>query len=245
MVENVLKQLGFSAKESAVYLACLRLGPSPVRRVAHGAGINRGTTYDILRSLITQGLVSYYHQEKKQYFIAEDPGKLIEVVRRREEELCGMRKALGDVVPQLRSMHDTAGGKPVARFSEGHAGVKGILSDVIAICRSAEPREYRVYSSAVIREHLYKLYPNFTKDRIKAGIRVKVVALGPGGETRGLDERKWLPTPQPAPTYQIIYPGKFALITIDGNDAPIGVTIEDGNLAQTQRLLFDALWEKL
>lgn len=245
MVENVLKQLGFSDKAVSVYLACLRLGPSPVRRIAEAAQINRGTTYDILRELITQGLVSYYHQEKKQYFIAEDPGKLTEVIRRREEELAATGKALADVVPQLRSMHDTAGGKPVARFSEGHLGVKGILADVIATCQAAKVNQYAVYSSALIREHLYKLYPNFTKDRIAAAINVRVIALGPGGETRGLDERKWLQIEQPAPTYQIIYPEKLALITIDGSGKPIGVTIEDPNLSQTQRVLFDALWEKL
>lgn len=245
MIENVLKQLGFSDKDTAVYLACLRLGPSPVRKIAQAAGINRGTTYDILRELIARGLVSYYHQQKKQYFIAEDPGKLQEVVRHKVEELEATRLALAEVVPRLRSMHDTAGGKPVARFSEGHAGVKGILADVIAACQAAGVKEYAVYSSAVIREHLYKLYQNFTKDRIKAGIQVKVIALGPGGETRGLDERKWLKTEAPAPTYQIIYPGKLALITVDGGGVPMGVTIEDPNLSQTQRVLFDALWEKL
>lgn len=245
MVSAVLKQLGFSDKDCAVYLACLKLGPSPVRKIAQAAGINRGTTYDILRWLITQGLVSYYHQQKRQYFIAEDPAKLQEVVRRRTEEIAATKAALADAVPQLRSMHDTAGGKPVARFSEGHTGVKGILQDVIATCRTAGVKEYAVYSSALIREHLYKLYPNFTDDRIKAGIEVKVIALGAGGETRGLDERKWLKTEAPAPTYQIIYPGKLALITVDGSGTPLGVTIEDANLSQTQRVLFDALWEKL
>mgnify|MGYP001579190270 CR=1 FL=1 len=245
MLSAVLKQLGFSDKDCAVYLACLRLGPSPVRKIAQVAGINRGTTYDILRFLISLGLVSYYHQQKRQYFIAEDPSKLQEVVRRRTEELQATKAALADAIPQLRSMHDTAGGKPVARFSEGHAGVKGILLDVIATCRAAGAKEYAVYSSALIREHLYKLYPNFTDDRIKAGIIVRVIALGPGGETRGLDERKWLKTEAPAPTYQIIYPGKLALITVDGSGAPLGVTIEDENLSQTQRILFDALWEKL
>src|SRR3989344_608458 len=110
MTENVLKQLGFSDKEVVVYLACLRLGPSPVRRIAQEAGINRGTTHDILRAFINSGLVSYYHQEKKQYFIAEDPGKLTDVVRRREEELTALRQTLADAVPQLRSMHNTAGG---------------------------------------------------------------------------------------------------------------------------------------
>ena len=43
MIEGVLKKLGLGEKESKVYLACLQSGPSPVRKIAEAAGVNRGT----------------------------------------------------------------------------------------------------------------------------------------------------------------------------------------------------------
>lgn len=244
-MRQTLLSLGLTPKAIDVYLACLKLGPAPVRKIAVVAGINRGTTYDVLKSLVEAGLVSYYHQDKHQYFIAEDPTKLREVVEVRARELEATGKQIEEVIPQLQSMHDNATGKPVARYYEGFAGVRHILQDVIITCVSRGEQRYAVYSSANLRPLLYKLYPTFTDDRIKAGIQVRVIALGPGGETRGLDERKWLPTTEPTPTYQIVYPGKLAMITVDASGTPRGVTIEDANLAATQRTLFDALWQKL
>ena len=86
MVEKVLKNLGLNDKEIKIYLACLRLGPSPVRKIAQESGVNRGTAYDILRSLIKLGLVSYYHKDKNQYFIAENPEKLKEALDQKRKD---------------------------------------------------------------------------------------------------------------------------------------------------------------
>ena len=67
-IDQILGKYGLSDKEVKVYLALLELGPSPVRKVAGKAGVNRGTTYDILKSLRDQGLAGYYHKDKHQYF---------------------------------------------------------------------------------------------------------------------------------------------------------------------------------
>src|SRR3989338_8596156 len=101
MVRQTLQSLGLSPKEIDVYLACLKLGPSPVRKIAVVAGINRGTTYDVLKGLVEAGLVSYYHQDKHQYFIAEDPAKLREVVGARARELEATKAQIEEVIPQL------------------------------------------------------------------------------------------------------------------------------------------------
>ncbi len=65
-VVQILKKLGFDEKDIRLYLILLSLGPSPVRKVAQATGINRGTAYDILKQLVKQGLVVYYHKEKNQ-----------------------------------------------------------------------------------------------------------------------------------------------------------------------------------
>ena len=80
MIESILKKIGLNDKEIRVYLTCLKLGPSSVRKIADNSEVNRGTAYDILRSLISLGLVTYYHQDKHQYFIAEDPARLKDTV---------------------------------------------------------------------------------------------------------------------------------------------------------------------
>ncbi|MFA6215322.1 MAG: helix-turn-helix domain-containing protein [Patescibacteria group bacterium] len=245
MIEKILQNLGLTDKEIKVYLSSLKLGPTPVRKIALEAGINRGTTYDILKALIELGLVSYYHQAKKQYFIAEDPAKLKDVLEKKQQDLEKIKGDVDQIIPQLKSIYDNAENKPVVKFYEGDAGVKIILQDVIASCLAAEKKEYYVYSSSTIKKYIYELFPDFTDQRIKANVNVKVISVGPGGEIRGLDERKWLTTKESAPTYTLIYAGKVAMISVDSNDRPIGIIIEDNNLYKTQWILFNFAWQKL
>ena len=55
---TIFKKLGLSDKETAVYLSLLEHGAVSVRELARAANLNRGTTYDILKKLQAEGLVS-------------------------------------------------------------------------------------------------------------------------------------------------------------------------------------------
>ena len=244
MIESVLKNLGLGEKAIEVYLSCLRLGPSPVRRIAQQANINRGTTYDILKSLQNLGLVSYYHKDKHQYFMAEDPVRLKEVVSQRSQQLAQTQKEIESIIPQLKSIYDKSGDKPVVKFYEGLTGIKIVLQDVLGRGHTGDS-QYYVYSSSSIKKHLYQAYPGFSAQRIKLGIKVKTISIGPGGETVGLDQRKWLTQKESSPTYTLIYSGKVALVSVDAEGKPMGVIIEDRNIYQTQKMIFDFIWQQL
>ena len=245
MTEKVLQKVGLSDKEIKIYLTSLRLGPSSVRQVADSSGINRGTTYDILKSLIDLGLVSYYHKDKKQYFIAEDPEKIKDAIDDKKEELEKTKTEIDKIIPELKSIYNKAGEKPVVKFYEGYAGIKFVLQDLLKSLQRSEEKEYYVYSSSTIKEYLYNVYPEFSQDRFKQGVSVKEISIGPGGETRGLDTRKWLTRKESAPSYTLIYDGKVAMISVDASNKPIGVIIEDTNIYQTQKMIFEFSWSKL
>jgi hypothetical protein len=147
-------------------------------------------------------------------------------------------------VPELKSLYNQGGGAPVARYFEKDE-IKKILEDVLATCEAAGERLYRIYSSAGIREYLYDGFESFSAARLGHGIAVKVIALGEGGELRGLDERKWLHAESATPTYIILYPGKSAYISLNAKKEPVGVVIENAGVFATQKIIFDALWAKL
>ena len=105
-------------------------------------------------------------------------------------------------------------------------------------------KTYRVYSAANIREYLYYNFTSFSERRIKLGIKAKVIAVGAGGETRGLDERRWITAKRGAPAYVIIYGKKMAIISLS-QGRPHSVLVEDAGLADIQKLVFDTLWNKL
>lgn len=242
---NVLKQLGFSEKEIQVYQALLALGPSSVRIIAQKAEVNRGTTYDILKDLIKRGLVSYYHQDKHQYFLAEDPERLNNFLDEKIEGLNRSKSEVLKIIPELKSIYNRAEQKPVVKYYEGAKGVKTILEDVLQVMSEAEEKEYYVYSASDIRKYLYEDFPNFAKERVKRKIKCKVIAIGEGGELWGLDERKWMASTAGSPTFIIIYHHRTALISLDKDKNPIGLIIADPGIWQTQKMIFEYLWKAL
>lgn len=248
IVEN-LRQFGLNEKEISVYLSLISLGPSPVRLLSQRSQINRGTTYDILKSLMELGLVSYYKQysktNKKQYFVAEPPRKLLEAVESKKRNLEGVKVELLSALPELESLYEKSGAKPVVKYYEGTSGIRVILQDVLESLGSERDKKYFVYSSADIKQYLYKAYPNFNKDRIKRQIANQVIAFGKGGELVGLDERKWIDRNHDSPTYIIIYSGKVAMISLDATNNPVGVIVENQALYDTQKMLFEFNWTKL
>ncbi len=244
MHTNFLQKLGFSDKMSTVYVGLLRLGPASVRELAENTGINRGTVHELLKELREKDLVGFYEKDSKQYFVAEDPARLNVLLAKQMEDLQEVKKDIDQLVPELKSLHDKGGERPVARYFEKEK-IHEILEDVLEVCERTGDMEYRIYSAAGIREYIYDGFETFSDARLAKGIAVKVIAIGKGGELRGLDERKWLEASSDTQTYIIIYPGKTAYISLDAKNEPVGVVIENSGVYETQKNIFDSLWNKI
>ncbi len=245
-IETILKNFGLKDKDIAVYLCLVEMGPSPVRTIAAKSGINRGTTYDILKSLITLGLVSYYQKSSHQYFAAESPEKLLNAIDEKARQLDTVREQVKESLPQMKSLFEKQGGRPIMKLYEGKSGVRQVLEDVLSHMAIAKDKTYYVYSSASLRKNVYESMPDFSDRRIKSKIKVCTIALGNGGQTVGLDERKWLPANKGLKaTYEIIYNGKIAHISVDQSENPVGIVIENTEIYETQKLIFEFNWEKL
>lgn len=241
---EIFKKIGFSDKYSQIYLELLRLGPSSVRGLAEASGINRGTAYDALKWLEERHLVTLYEKEAKQYFVAEDPERLRDLLERRALEIHEAERSLTTLIPELRSLYHKGGERPIARYFDRDE-LHLILEDVLMVCERRGEFLYRIYSTAGIREFLYDQFPTFSDVRVAKNIRVKAIAAGVGGELRGLDERKWLEIPPKIPTYMIIYPGKTASISFDAKGEPVGVVIENEGVYELQKAIFEKIWTAL
>jgi HTH-type transcriptional regulator, sugar sensing transcriptional regulator len=246
---TILKKLGLTDKEIKIYLNLLENGSLSVRKVAEISEINRGTAYDILKDLEAKGLVSYYHKETKQNFVAEDPDRIIKLLIDREEELKNIKSKIEDMIPELKSLQNTSSDKPVTKYYEGGKGIKFILGDILASMKEIKEKEYYIYSAPGVKEDVYAAYPDFNKKRIKEKIKAKTISLSAGGGTYGLDERKWLNIDENQNyieiTYILIYAGKCAFISRNSNNTPVGVIIENKMIYETQKIIFLQLWNLL
>lgn len=245
-IHNLLKTFGLNDKEIAVYTTLISLGPSPVRLIAQNSKVNRGTTYDILKSLMADGLVSYFNKATKQYFIAEPPEKLLTALENKEKYFAELKATIIQNLPELQALYTRQGEKPQVRLYEGVLGVRQILEDVLTTMAARKEKTYYVYSSASVRSNVYKAMPDFSNRRIVKKIKVRTISLGPGGQLTGLDERKWIPDASKLKaTYEIIYGGKVAHISLDAGNQPVGVVIENSDIYQTQKMIFEFNWNQL
>jgi sugar-specific transcriptional regulator TrmB len=243
---QTLGELGLDRRQVQVYQSLHKLGPASIRDVAAEAGINRGSTYETLKQLVTKGLVSYFPKGRRRVFQAEDPERLLRLGESKQQALAqAMEDLRKDIIPSLKQARPEFSPGNV-RFYEGDEGVELVLRDILnSTARNAE-KGYAVISTKTLRQHIYRPFPNFTRQRVQKGIRVRVIAVGEGGDDAELAERKWLPASADADaSYIAIYPPKVAMITLADRDYPVVVIIDSAAIASTQQLLFDTLWELL
>ena len=247
IIHETLAKLGIGGRETDIYLALLKQGPTSIRDVAQFTGINRGTTYETLKYLKDKGLVSYFPKGRRRYFCAEPPELLLKLAEERKEALNSALAALQqDVVPDLKLMVPESVTTNVHHY-EGDDGIEFVLRDILRTVAEHEEKRYRVYSSRLIRKYLYRPFPNFTRQRVQRNIYVSVIAIGEGGEDAPLAERKWIPTSESdaSASYVAIYPPKCAFISLVKSDYPTAVILDSGAIALAQKIAFDTLWQRL
>jgi len=242
---QTLELLGLSPKDLDVYVALLRLGTAPLRRIAEEAGHNRGTTYDSLKRLLETSLVSYVDAKSHRYFTAEDPQKLRGLATRKEVAVQEAQLKIDSALPEFRAIADTAKYRTAVRYYEGSTGIRDILTDVLLTSEKLPEKIFRVYSSAKLRDLIVDAWPKFKATRVKQKIFVQAISFGAGGTLCGFDERRWLSKDTSSSAYIFIYGKKTAYISADKNNKLFGVVIDDDNVTSTQKMIFEALWKSL
>lgn len=170
--KNQLINLGFGDKEASVYLALLELGPSTTSEISKHAKINRTTGYDILESLINDGLINPIGETKVQKFVAENPDKVIVFLENKikggEERL----KQAYNLLPELFSIYNTEE-KPKVKYYEGTDRIKEAFEDTLTA--NIEIVGYAVGTDAfeAVGEDYLR---DYFKRRVLKNIKVRVIA---------------------------------------------------------------------
>lgn len=244
---EVLKTFGLEPRETRIYLALLESGPASIRDIADRASINRGTTHELLKRMQQKGIVSYFPKGKRRHFSAEPPSRLKDLAAQHQEQVSEAMEQLEDkVIPQLVHLRPSYGNADV-HYYEGDDGIELVLKDILSTVSEQPERQYCVYSAKAIRKHLYRPFPNYTRQRVKLDINVRVIAIGEGGEEAELADRKWIDeeSSEHAGSYIAIYPPKVALISLSEGDLPTAVVIHSPTIADTHQVIFDTLWGSL
>jgi sugar-specific transcriptional regulator TrmB len=128
-----LRSLGFSDKESKVYIASLKLGSAPIQKIAKLATVNRATTYVVVQGFMNKGLMSSYTKGKKRLFTPESPDKLSALIREDKAKVEAKENTINEILPSLSGLYDTTqgGNRPQVKFYEGKLGLTAVREEIL------------------------------------------------------------------------------------------------------------------
>ena len=242
---NELTKIGLSNKEAKVYLAALELGKASIQDIAKKAGINRTTTYVMITELEKRGLVKPLKVGKRNYFVAESPDTIIDILKKEKQEIENKEQEIREIIPELKTLYNIAPGRPKIRFYEGQEVYKKITDDIL---ESGTKEILEIYNADLIKglfsENETKEY---TRKRIAKGIRCRVLytrSEGPFKNRLELAEERFYNQSQfPVSGDIMVYGNRIGMASLKGN--MIGVIIESDEISETMKSLFNLAWKNL
>ena len=242
-----IQELGLSDKEAKVYLALLELGEATAQQLAIKSGINRATTYVMLDTLQSKGFISTVDKDKKTFFIAEDP---FSVVKNLEDEQKYLEERMGKakkLVPELQMVYNLSRSKSKVRLFEGKESLRIIQNEAL---KSKSREFYEIFNLNLALEHFPVSENDHRQDFRKKGFKEKIIMIydpkKPVPDLPPLSknvERRYLPYDKYPMTTDIgIYTeDKIAIISMKDN--VVGVTIENKEIRDSLKVMFDMIWE--
>jgi len=253
MYKDIFKDINLSPGESIIYEYLLKNGESPAGEIIKKTTLKRGLVYKVLSNLKEKGLViekksipsKKQGKSKISHFLPNHPEKLREFIETEKKKLDQAKNTLEATMPSIISDFNLIFGKPGVRFFEGLEGIKNVLSDSL---RSKEI----IYSYAdleAVVKFIDKVNKEYSEKRDNLNIKKKVIFIdSPFARNylknyhrkttfmKFIDHKLY-----PFNSVMQIYDGKISYITLSST-SKIGVIIEDKNIYQMHKSLFEFAW---
>lgn len=244
MIDKDLQALGLNEKEAKVYLASLELGQATVQNIAAKASIKRPTTYFIIESLMERGLMSSFYQGKRQYFLAETPERIADVIDKEISDLEIRKESFKRLLPELQSLNNRNKSKPVVKYYEGKEGILTMVSEHIKTSRNQET--FSAFSRDAILECMTEEdLARVRKERLHHKVKVRAIYTWDNGNLEqnipDTNVIKLSSKDFPVSCDIAVYEDKVRIASF--RDRVMGIVIEDKEIAKSFKAVFKLAWE--
>lgn len=243
MIQKDIQSLGLNEKEAKVYLASLELGQATVQKISAKAGIKRPTTYFIVEGLMERGLMSSYYQGKKQFFMAEMPERILDLIAKERKDLDLREEQFKRLLPELQSINNRNKDKPVVKYYEGKDGV--IAMTLEHMKTSKNQKIYNIFSRDIVEQAITaEDLSSIRKERLGSKLTTKTIYTREKGDLQNVEDADLVRLPAsefPVSCDIAFYEDKVRIASF--KDRLVGVVIEDKEIAQSLRALFELAWK--
>jgi len=254
MIEKLLESAGLSDKEVAMYVTLLRNGMQPISVLSKKAGLNRGTGYVILHSLLEKGLIVKTVKKGVQYFAPLDPQQLVKYVDHREKALRQSRAQIQASMGLFAALMNPLTAKPKIEFFDGQEGARFVLDHTL----TANEKILRSFLSIADISAFVgaEYFSDYTDRRIKGGFTLSAIrsrekdrqAISSDAHAgryitskREKREIRYVPDDLAFPISLYMFDDMLAVIS--SKNEGFSLLIQSHELVGMQKKIFDLLWE--
>ncbi len=247
MLQQSLARLGLKDKEVTVFSTLLELGPQSAGVVARFTGLTRGTTYLILDTLVTQGLVSRIEKSGVLSYAAMTPEDLLKMVRAKKRELDYQEQEIENILPHLNMMMKKHMVRPKVRYFEGEDGVKAVMNETLTSKETI--LSYANMDAWKNSSHLHDFIRGYCYRRsFEAKIPLKCLMYDTPTAREHFStghanfEINFIPKEVVFESSIInIFDDKIVMVSLEAGNL-CGIIIESQEIASTQKAIFELAW---
>lgn len=174
MDTSILKEIGLTDGEIAVYISTLEIGSSTVKPIVDKAKVSYSKIYDILERLIDKGLVSYVIKDNKKYFEAAPAERVMDYILEKEKQINVQKEKLKNLLPQLKLKQQMSG---FSSKSTIYKGIKGLNTAYSLSLKDLKSNDeiLMIYSPSKL-ESVSIFFKRFLNEVKKRNIKSKVLS---------------------------------------------------------------------
>jgi sugar-specific transcriptional regulator TrmB len=163
MHEDVLKEVGLSTNESKIYETLLRLKEASIEDISAKSKVHRRNVYDSLAKLLEKGLISEVMIQKKKFYRAINPSRLMDILTEKQSKL-------QSVLPELENKFSKVEVEEKAYLYKGIEGFKNYLQDILDV---GEDVYFIGAKGYWLDPRLQHYLPKFERERERKGIKFR------------------------------------------------------------------------
>ena len=236
---EIFKELGFTERETKVYLALLELGLTKVGPITAKTKLQHSKIYETLDRLIEKGLASYIIISKTKHFQASAPQEILNLLEER-------KRKFKDIIEGLELKRKYSQSKQVAIVHEGFKSFKALFNHIAEELKRGDSywafafkNEYNQPAPSLFLKKFHQhLEEKEIDDRLIGHVSVKTAIKN---VFEGNKKTKLRFTKNDTPLGVIIITNK--VIHLMWGERPTAIEITSEQIYQQYKMFFTEQWE--
>jgi len=246
-IQDSLINAGFEPSTAEIYVILAQNGELSVPQILAKTQLSRAGVYDALNILLAGEYLEYRKEGRSAFYKPVHPNKLYGLSEQKKRETALLEDEMRATIGSLIGSYNLSQNKPGVRFFEGEEGIKEVTFDSL----EAKDGILTYLDVEATQKQIAEMNKEYVKKRVEKNILKKMIVpdtLATRERYKNysplLEVRLMPPSVKPFKTIVQIYNKKVSFSTLNEKKM-IGVIIEDEQISELHRSIFEFVWNAL